>query len=451
MSIVSEAIKELKKAQNEIFSEANLAVFSSEAFSMPKVREASLKVEGKYGGNPKEIDPILLEDVLNKLLNDDRDFSFRELKRLPFVIFFSRCNLYYTTIALSLLDLTKERILKNLFQSYLSSYDNSEKTRIVFNSILKGYKDLEDTTISNSFNKRIVKSKSALLVKDSIREVASLIAKNQSVEKTAMDLLGPLRWIRSSNFFLACIKYCYESLNIPLKIKMLILDELYREKENFNKNSLFQSIATNIIPAIDIHGYKKEKSKYQKKCIEIFLELFRYPSERLNKWGSVDERIKKIFLKWTAETNLELFFGIIRNTAVDSQWEYRYEFWKSYLPHITNTWVYLGAAARDIAKQIDNKINIYGTLTGANSNQSIFVFQIGEYVFLEWSHNGALQAWHKNDAYWLFGEDKFSRNDIQISPIKRIPHIGRWQNEIKQWLKNNCNIGATKHGWRSMY
>ena len=144
---------------------------------------------------------------------------------------------------------------------------------------------------------------------------------------------------------------------------------------------------------------------------------------------------------------METFFRIVKETALDRQWAYREKFWREHLPRIINTKIFLGSAAQ--MKLTDGVALNRGRLTGAAANQSVLVFQIGRYIFSEWSHNGKLRA-HKptvttdlfGEQKILFDEDKINRDFLVRNFVAEWAHSSPqtdfWQREVDAWLQANC-------------
>lgn len=132
-------------------------------------------------------------------------------------------------------------------------------------------------------------------------------------------------------------------------------------------------------------------------------------------------------------------------------WRYREKFWRAYLPYISNTWILLGVVAKQEAQKLSNKNMGHGELSGGENNQSVFVFQIGRYIFSEWSHNGKLRIYDFDSASNFFGaqwldKQKIIQNFI-LEQVHHSPSTYSWQNKVSEWLRKNCDIIKTKDDW----
>ena len=134
--------------------------------------------------------------------------------------------------------------------------------------------------------------------------------------------------------------------------------------------------------------------------------------------------------------------------------------WEAYLLYISRTWVFFGSVAQQTAKLIaKDKPLAYGRATGgAASNHSAFLFEIVDYVFCEWSHNGRLYIWHNNskavkNGIVEFGADEIRKNDLTYSgAAETFTHYNSdtysWQTDVSNWIAMHCNIYKTRKDWR---
>ena len=202
--------------------------------------------------------------------------------------------------------------------------------------------------------------------------------------------------------------------------------------------------ADNVIPLIEkFRG--QEKNRFKSIAIEAFYKTMgdpRIAKGSLN-WHDVSESAIRIFRHWIAERDLDLFFKIIEATAVDSMWSNRKAYWKKYLPMMHNTWVFFGRDAMKYVRGLKNKALAYGELKHGSVDQSVFAFQIENYTFVEFSHNGSLRVWLIDDAPEIFGEESVDAGEIRSDyyPVKgKVPHLGDWQLKVDDWMYKNCHL-----------
>ena len=165
-----------------------------------------------------------------------------------------------------------------------------------------------------------------------------LFAQKLSVAKV-IETFGLSNFYKASNFIQAAIVNFFR-INKEMSAQFEILDELDTDFDTYK--NIFPYIADALIQSVAFTGLGK------KKCIEIFYRRLgdpRFGYMRFN-WDKISEKSKDIFLRWLVEDDLEIFFKIIKQTALDRMWRYREKFWRAYLPHISSTWIFLGSDAK---------------------------------------------------------------------------------------------------------
>lgn len=115
-------------------------------------------------------------------------------------------------------------------------------------------------------------------------------------------------------------------------------------------------------------------------------------------WNDVPTAYRSIMLKWLAKVSLKAFFDLVAEYANDQQFRYRKAFWSAYVEgkHVSEAWLALGSNIYHSANAVKDLRDAYGHLDGAGGNQAIFLLRLGDVVFCEWSHSGALRAWQAN-------------------------------------------------------
>lgn len=141
------------------------------------------------------------------------------------------------------------------------------------------------------------------------------------------------------------------------------------------------------------------------RLVEFFVKVYGDPRMTGNRqygWRDVSPQALTVILTWLAGDTLRGFMRVLEQTA-DDIWSYRQKFWMAYYNagHIQEAWLALGYQAAWVAKrlQADAQGMGYGRLeSGASPNQSVLLLKIGQLVFTEWSHNGALRAYQEDDS-----------------------------------------------------
>lgn len=115
-----------------------------------------------------------------------------------------------------------------------------------------------------------------------------------------------------------------------------------------------------------------------------------------HRWQGVAPATIATVRRWLVGDTLQGFMRLLQMTA-DEIWRYRERFWMAYYDHgaIEEAWLALGSQAAWHAQRAFSKADWaqYGSLaSGATSDQSVLFLRIGQVLFMEWSHNGALRA-----------------------------------------------------------
>lgn len=343
------------------------------------------------------------------------------------------------------MDFSRTSHLRGVLIAYISKYDDSNKTELL-RQTLNSLREIESPSLIKVFAAR-----ENLFGDRRFTNMAKIFAEKLSVA-TVLAEFGLSNFYKASNFIQTAIKIFFRT-NTPLAAQFKILDELDAEFDTYK--NIFPAVADALIQTVARTSFGKNR------CIEIFYRRLGDPrfGDSQSNWRTVSPKSVDIFSQWLSEDDLKTFFELISDAAVDTNWEYRKDFWWAYLPYITKTKIFLGTIARTRAAQLkDNATLLHGNLTGAMATQSVFVFQIGRYIFSEWSHDGKLRVHNVTTTVNLFDmtEDFFDRvsinrkmlvNDFVAEWKHHSPQSYSWQKQVSEWLKVNCGVYKTKKDW----
>lgn len=380
------------------------------------------------------------EDVLKKLLTKyllGENLDSKDRRNLPFIIYEQEITFNDTVKILNVLDFNRTSHLRRVVSVYLLNYDNTPKTKLL-RERLNVVREVDSVSL-----KKIFASRENLFMENHMANMEKIFAQKLSVAKV-LETFGLSNFYKASNFIQAAIVNFFQ-INKNMSAQFEILDELDAEFDTYK--NIFPYIADALIQSVAFTNLGK------KKCIEIFYRRLgdpRFGYMRFN-WDKISEKSKAIFLRWLVEDDLEIFFKIIKQTALDRMWRYREKFWRAYLPHISSTWIFLGSNAKRVARQLGDKNTGHGSLDGGASDQSVFVFQIKDFIFLEWSHNGKLSVYKSETASHFFGLPSLRGINTTSNVIKdwihSAPRSYSWQKRVSEWLKVNCGINKTEKDW----
>lgn len=166
-------------------------------------------------------------------------------------------------------------------------------------------------------------------------------------------------------------------------------------------------------------------------------------------WQPAAPEARTVMLGWLVEDAFESFFGLVDDTAMDSQWQYRRAFWGAYLEEgaIREAWVVLGRAARNRgARQIQRLGMACGSLESAHDpSQSVLLMRIGDITIAEWSHDGACRMWDSGQtAAPQLHRTRYAAHELRYGASFERRHDGseayRWQDDLRSRIFSKTGI-----------
>lgn len=432
MSDLRQAIKRMRNVTRKFRTEdAHFPLLTHIQAAAQRLAESENRYEMTSTTDPKTL--------LKKLKNGDV-LSPHEVRDLPFILYEAKCDMELFAHALREMNLRRGRHVRRLLYVYLMNYDPSEKTRQLSSRLHNWFKaGLLQT--SNPFLRSTEKHALFLFGDKCMDNMSVLFIQQRNVDAVMQQLNFP-PLLKGGNFLTEALKTFFGSNKLPLAQKYEMFREI-REDEGVS-HSVFPTVANALIPQIDTLS-PKEQAAYKKDAMDAFYRLLGDPRFGIEsiRWNAVSDDTRRIFLHWLAENDLELFFKIIKETAVDRMWSERKKFWKRYLPHISETKVFFGTRALEYARSLDGMYMRYGELKGVDPKHSIFVFRMGRFTFVEWSHNGALRVWMESDARFFFQTNELHRNDVVYARREaEWYHRGDWQSKVQSWIRKHCGINV---------
>ena len=396
---------------------------------------------------PPEVE---LKKLLKKFINGTGEFSHKEINNLPFIIYYDECKGNNVAKVLKLMNFSKERHLQNIISTYLLNYDQSNKTHFLKQFLQTLFKRIPKEKVFRPKLNKIYQAHQILFSDDCLDSISKLYAIKLNIDDV-LSSVGLSDFYKNSKFIQASLRNFFIKPSTSIKNQIILLDNISQELNVYD--NVMPAIADVMIQRVENSSDIFEKNNAKKKCLEIFYRKLGDPrfGDKTRRWTEVSQKSKEIFLHWIVEDDLNLFFKIIEKTAVDRMWRYRKKFWQAYLPYIANTWVFLGADAQYVARQLGDKQMNHGVLSGALSDQSVLIFQIGQYIFSEWSHSGKLRVYDTKTANRFFGEDYIYRSDINSNYIDEWVHSSSstysWQNKVGSWIYDICGIYKSDNDW----
>lgn len=449
MTISDPFLQNFKKRVQDSLSPIN---FGEPRFSK-EIEEIILE---KFDGEPKAPESTDLNALCERIKTErEPSVKRRERKFLPWVLFSGapqkliEIPVKTSYILGALNNPFKFSYLKGLIHVYLSNYDpNLNGCELIRRFIWDKLSNLTDQKPTPSI-KFWQRNKTPIFLPNGHHQTANIFLKNSGKINQILSEYGFRNDLSLSGF----VKFVSTSMIDKTKKKFpdnlekcLSINEIPSHPPGVKFKDLVTKMASEFLP-------EAEKNIETKEILSTYFLRYlndpRIPANEI-KWRGVEEDSKKIFSQWLSSKDLELFFNIVDKSASDTKWRYRRKFWKAYLPYINNTWVILGNKAKKIAEQVDPvqlqlALNRYGSLEGASSNQSVFLIQMGGYIFVEWNDSGACRVWDHNQCPFKFFQPSYSAYELREEDFEKkfthhYPERYRWQEMMRAWIRDKTSI-----------
>jgi hypothetical protein len=218
-----------------------------------------------------------------------------------------------------------------------------------------------------------------------------------------------------------------------------------------NETLAYPKVVARLADALLLPWTKREPPETLRQTIQSFLLEHlgdpRLPQSR-PRWEGTSPPARDVITAWLTEQALEMFLGIVDETAEERQWKYRRYFWKAYLDHkhIAQAWVLLGRAGRIEAQRAEVERHQYGRLTGAQGDQAALLIRIGDLTVVDWSHSGACHIWIPgNPAAPRPFEREYRADRIRFNSDFRQVHRPNdgwscWQGKVADFIRRQTRI-----------
>ena len=397
--------------------------------------------------NPIDLQ-VLVKKAVRMYQGSREEFNWREIRSLPFVIFSPEVTLPAARYILKQIDLEKTTYFRRLLFAYFRGYKPKESKTEWIRTVLWKQMQKNDRRVRSI---HFLQDFPQLLAKDGVSQMAEFFSEG--------DLYGGLQTLSfpstlyGSNFVKAAIVNAFQ-MDIGLDAKQNLLKAL---TENPVYKWLVPQVVGSVIISVDEEGSDSAKNW-------LMQLVFRYmgdPRGNDTAWLYVEEKAKEIFLHWLVKNDFAVFFHIIASTA-DSMWKYRQAFWGAYMDEIRASRIIIGQKAKLILNQLPSeekrKLMAYDYLEGKSSDTSLLVFTIGQYTFIEVSHNGKLRVYsrekspiqifsqrHRTIYYSDLINSDTEEEFVHTNPRGRGPN---WQPKVRDWIYDHCGIWRKEQQWK---
>ena len=290
-----------------------------------------------------------------------------------------------------------------------------------------------------------------LLAKDGVSQMAEFFSGG--------DLYGGLQILSfpstlyGSNFVKAAIVNAFQ-MDIGLDAKQKLLNDL-------TKNPVYEELVPKVVGPVIISVDEEGSDSAKNWLMQLIFQYMGDPRGNDTAWLYVEKKAKEIFLHWLVKNDFAVFFHIIASTA-DSMWKYRQAFWSAYMDEIRASRIIIGQKAKlilnDRPKEEKSKLMAYDFLEGKSSDTSLLVFTIGQYTFIEVSHNGKLRIYSREKSpiqifsqrprtiyYSHLVNSDTEQEFVHTNPMGRGPN---WQPKVRNWIYDHCGIWREEQQWK---
>lgn len=397
------------------------------------------------------LDPqVLIKKTVRMYQGSQEEFTRREIRNLPFVIFSSELSMPVAKFALRQVDLDKMSCFRRLLFAYFRDYEPKERKTEWIRTVLWKQMQKNDRRVRSI---HFLQDFPQLLAKDGASQMAEFFSGGNLYD--GLKRLSFPSTLYGSNFVKAAIVNAFQ-MDIGLDAKQNLLNDLTKDPR-YNKEWVSNKVVGPVIISVDEEGSDSAKNW-------LMQLIFRYmgdPRGNDTAWLYVEEEAKEIFLHWLVKNDFAVFFHIIASTA-DDKWKYRQDFWSAYMDEIRASRIIIGPKAKlmlnDRPKEEKSKLMAYDFLEGKSSDTSLLVFTIGQYTFIEVSYNGRLRIYsrakspiqifaqgHRTIPYSHLINSDTEKEFVHTNPRGRGPS---WQPKVRNWIYDHCGIWREEQQWK---
>lgn len=451
MSELSQSIARLNMKANTLSRQARESKERWITLCLPRtemvLRELRKKADKMIRVAPLDLQ-VLVKKTVRMYQGSQEEFTRREIRNLPFVISSSALSMPVAKFALRQVDLDKTSCFRRLLFAYFSDYEPKERKTEWIRTVLWKQMQKNDRRVRSI---HFLQDFPQLLDKDGVSQMAEFFSEGNL--RDALKTLSFPPTLSGSNFVKAAIVKAFQ-MDIGLDAKQVLL-------ENLTKDQVYKGLVPQVVGPVIINVDEEGSDSAKNWLMQLVFRYMGDPRGNDTAWLYVEEKAKEIFLHWLVKNDFAVFFHIIASTA-DSMWKYRQAFWGAYMDEIRASRIIIGQKAKLILNQLPSeekrKLMAYDYLEGKSSDTSLLVFTIGQYTFIEVSHNGKLRVYsrekspiqifsqrHRTIYYSDLINSDTEEEFVHTNPRGRGPN---WQPKVRDWIYDHCGIWRKEQQWK---
>lgn len=440
MSDLSKQFDLLHDMLTHFKKETTQAVKTWESVTLPATGKSCRWIEKMVGQviagerNPVELDKLQkkAEGKYKRIVEDP--FSRREIWYLPFILLHPNNTVPLTKYIFEQIDLKKGLTFDYAMSTFFKNYSPKDlRADFLRGKLYTGVRKDENIANRNSF----LLNHSFLLFNDGTGVLGSRIVR-QGIANALTNIEFPC-YLWDSCFVKMAIQEAFQ-VNYAIENKFRLLNELLQYEDYAD---LFPHVIGSLIIATDKEGDGNLKNE----LMDLIFQKMGAPGGKSTGWMYVSKEAKEIFYHWMVKNDFGTFFDLIAGAVLAAgaaMWKARQSFWSQYLNDISLSRIVLGEDARKKVKSLNKKLTNYDILTAKSNDSCLLVFRLGNYTFVESSHNGSLRVYAKENepVDFLADEHKtINYNDmIKLETVAVFRHQGMWQRKVRDWISMNCHI-----------
>ena len=451
MSELSQSIARLNMKAKTLSRQARESKERWNTLRLPQTEMVLRKLREK-ADKMIRVDPLDLQVLVKKTVRmyqgSQEEFTRREIRNLPFGITSSELSMPVAKFALRQVDLDKTSCFRRLLLAYFRDYEPKERKTEWIRTVLWKQMQRNDRRVRSI---HFLQDFPQLLAQDGVSQMAEFFSEG--------DLYGGLQILSfpstlyGSNFVKAAIVNAFQ-MDIGLDAKQNLLKDL-------TKNPVYEELVHKVVGPVIISVDEEGSDSAKNWLMQLVFRYMGDPRGNNTAWLHVEEEAKEIFLHWLVKNDFAVFFHIIASTA-DSMWKYRQAFWSAYMYEIRASRIIIGQKAKlimnDLPKEEKSKLMAYDYLEGKSSDTSLLVFTIGQYTFIEVSHNGKLRIYsrakspiqifsqgHRKIPYSHLINSDTEQEFVHTNPKGKGPN---WQPKVRNWIYDHCGIWREEQQWK---
>ena len=451
MSELSQSIARLNRKANTLSRQARESKEQWITLCLPQIETVLRKLREK-ADKMIRVDPLDLQVLVKKTermyQGSQEEFTRREIRNLPFVIFSPELSMPAAKFALRPVDLDKPSCFRRLLFAYFRGYKPKESKTEWIRTVLGKQMQKSDRMVGTI---HFLQDFPQLLDKDGASQMAEFFSEGNLYG--GLQRLSFPSTLYGSNFVKAAIVNAFQ-MDIGLDAKQVLL-------ENLTKDQVYKGLVPQVVGPVIINVDEEGSDSAKNWLMQLVFRYMGDPRGNDTAWLYVEEKAKEIFLHWLVKNDFAVFFHIIAKTA-DRRWKYRQAFWSAYMDEIRASRIIIGQKAKLILNQLPSeekrKLMAYDYLEGKSSDTSLLVFTIGQYTFIEVSYSGRLRIYsrakspiqifaqgHRTIPYSHLINSDTEQEFVHTNPMGRGPN---WQPKVRNWIYDYCGIWREEQQWK---